>query len=132
MEATAVGHELRALSIEKAFAFRMKRRIRLGVSFLSFSCFDSRGNTRGGGSSCVNMKHEEASQLPSMEEEGEGKTKQTKQGFAVTAQWPREARSHLPLDFLFGEENKALDFFKLLMSFLTETLFHARPQLQHP
>lgn len=50
------------------------------MSVFSLSCFDSRGNTRGGGSSCVNMKHEEASQLPSMEEEGEGKNKTSKAG----------------------------------------------------
>lgn len=58
----ALSHELKALANEKAFAFLMKRRLRVGVGFLSFSCLDDRGDTWDGGSYCVRMKHEDASQ----------------------------------------------------------------------
>lgn len=63
LEPTALSHELKALASEKAFAFLMKRRLRVGVGFLSFSCLDDRGDTGDGGSYCVNVKHEDASQL---------------------------------------------------------------------
>lgn len=63
LEATALSHELKALANEKAFAFLMKRRLRVGVDFLSFSCLDDRGDTWDNGSYCVSLKHEDASQL---------------------------------------------------------------------
>lgn len=45
LEATALSHELKALASEKAFAFLMKRRLRVGVGFLSFPCLDDTGDT---------------------------------------------------------------------------------------